>query len=155
MDTPPSFPAVALKAAEPSAGRRGPRWMLFFVFSRRRGDFAEMMDVRCEDRGARSPELTSSQASRHEVPPLRLVFLMFFSFYLPENVCTSVRMSKTSSELWSSARGGIVRRGRGRRGYRCRRSRCLFRPHGCDSRSAANEAARGSRPPRVTTGAAG
>ena len=36
------------------------------------------MNVRGGDRGACSPELNPSQTSGHEVPPLRLVFFMFF-----------------------------------------------------------------------------
>ena len=58
----------------------GPRWMLFYVFARRRGDFAEMMVVRGEGRGACSPELTSSQTSRHAVPTASTgVFSVFFN----------------------------------------------------------------------------
>ena len=55
------------------------RLNVFYVFARRRGDFGEMMDVRCEDRGACSPELTSSQTSRHAVPTASTgVFIVFF-----------------------------------------------------------------------------
>ena len=51
----------------------------FNVFARRRGDFAEMMGVRGEGRGACSPELTSSQTSRHAVPTASTgVFSCFF-----------------------------------------------------------------------------
>ena len=57
----------------------GPRILLFYVFARRRGDFAEMMGVRGEARGACSPELTSSQTSRHAVPTASTgVFSVFF-----------------------------------------------------------------------------
>ena len=53
---------------------------LFNVFARRRGDFAEMMGVRGEGRGACSPELTSSQTSRHAVPTTSTgVFSVFFN----------------------------------------------------------------------------
>ena len=58
------------------------RWMLFYVFASRRGDFAEMMDVRREARGACSPELTSSQTSRHTVPTASAgVFPVFFNIF--------------------------------------------------------------------------
>ena len=57
-----------------------PRILLFYVFARRRGDFAEMMGVRGEGRGACSPELTSSQTSRHAVPTASTgVFSVFFN----------------------------------------------------------------------------
>ena len=61
----------------------GPRILLFNVFARRRGDFAEMMGVRSEARGACSPELTSSQTSRHAVPTASTgVFSVFFKILL-------------------------------------------------------------------------
>ena len=75
--------SMALQAVfmKPFLGHPLHRW-LFFVFSSRRGDFEEMMDVRCGDRGARSPELTSSQTSGTQCPPLRLVFFLFFSKFV-------------------------------------------------------------------------
>ena len=61
-------------------GRIGTTHLLFYVFARRRGDFAEMMGVRGEARGACSPELTSSQTSRHAVPTASTgVFSVFFN----------------------------------------------------------------------------
>ena len=56
-----------------------PRILLFYVFARRRGDFAEMMGVRGE-----LGELAhqSSHPHRHQgtqCPPLRLVFFLFSS----------------------------------------------------------------------------
>ncbi len=57
---------------------------LFYVFARRRGDFAEMMGVRGEARGACSPELTSSQTSRHAVPTASTgVLSVFFNIFRP------------------------------------------------------------------------
>ena len=60
----------------------GSTHLLFYVFARRRGDFAEMMDMRGEGRGACSPELTSSQTSRHAVLTASAgVFSVFFKTF--------------------------------------------------------------------------
>ena len=66
----------------------GSTHLLFYVFARRRGDFAEMMGVRGEVRGACSPELTSSQTSRHAVPTASTgVFSVFFKILLQGLIC--------------------------------------------------------------------
>ena len=77
----PSFRRGWGRWSAPTFGCR-PRRMLFYVFARRRGDFAEMMGVRGEGRGACSPELTSSQTSRHAVLTASAgVFSVFFKTF--------------------------------------------------------------------------
>ena len=73
----------------------GPPFFMFFA--RRRGDFAEMMGVRGEGRGACSPELTHSQPSRHTVPPLRLVFFSVFFNILD----VQIKIREDTCDTWS------------------------------------------------------
>ena len=84
------------------------RRRLFYVFSSRRGDFAEMMDVRGEGRGACSPELTHSQPSRHAVPTASTgVFIVFFQYTGSGWGLTSYFYNSSSG---SRRRGSGVRR---------------------------------------------